>query len=182
MTSLSFSVPNGYSGLFPEHIRALSMLQNNIDNMLPINSKDITKKVWVKNSMIFIDNPFTVKNIPNGSSWRWNQVKSKRTAILHDINADVLFFKIVTRKREKRNLPPCPIPSIKMWVYKITYEFSNIPVHCLWTERGITKNEISTYAYKPVDFPHISKLEFLSEFMDKDVVKEIWPKPTFSIL
>merc|ERR1712137_956601 len=121
--------------LLPEYSRALKFLDKVLNNLETSRVDDISEDIWIEGSVMMFKEQFSARHIPSGNNWRWNQTKSRKTAILQEKNVVVNFFKLSTRKR--KNGSSSAIPGFKMWQFEIKFRPNNDITFVVWCEKGI---------------------------------------------
>lgn len=117
-----------------EYVRALTMLETHLDRLPLSNKDDMDKRIWVENSVYKVDGPYSTRSLPSEDRWRWNQSKSRKSAILSN-NTNVDFYKLCTRKRDPGD-SEFQSPGYKLWKFEVNKPNSE-PIVVLWCEKGI---------------------------------------------
>mmetsp|Transcript_34790 Transcript_34790/g.59643 ORF Transcript_34790/g.59643 Transcript_34790/m.59643 type:complete len:197 (-) Transcript_34790:67-657(-) len=185
-------VPEDLESLKPEHMRALQTLSARLNSSEKIfTPEEIGEEIWQENSFKLIDHPFATKDIPNGSYWRWNQTKSRRTARLISQHSKVNLFKLIPRRRQTKVVSKTSLPKIKLWQFEIEDEDTNNITHALWCERGLSpdgtvfhfsnikekKKENKQKKEKKDSITlNISDFVFLAPLMNPDTAQQLFPQ------
>lgn len=163
---------SGTHKLVPEYSRAVSHLDKKLEGGVYF-SPAIDNKVLIDGSFNVYEKGFSIKQIPSGKYWRWNQTNSRKEAQCKSFKVKVL--KLIPRKR---NLRSSIIPSLKLWQYEIVDNTTNKTYFALWCEKGLSEEqmekELKTQK-KCLDLEIWNELHFLSMFMSESDAALCWP-------
>ena len=168
--------------LQPEYIRAVNVLENNLDRLTPIEAKDISPKIWRQGNISMFFGALATKHIPSANSWRWNQTRSRKRTFLSKHNTWVDIVKLIPRKRNSSTTTDVPL--YKLWMFEISCSTASASV--LWCEKGEIieeKEEKEEEPERTIELPAERKnslalledLSFLADFMKPETAKLFWP-------
>ena len=149
-----------------EYANAWNVLERSITTLNALPVKYIsTMPVSNQTKVHLFADIFKSGKIPGGIGWMWNQTRKRYSGTLYAYNAKVEFFKLIPRKRS--NSSDVKIPSFKLWQYNIKFLVSGRSMTMLWCEKGIKPQYL--------DDLNLDDLQFLADFMEPDVINEVWP-------
>lgn len=150
--------------LSPEYRNAMNVIDNAIvRKCFTTITDDLPKEIVRQGSISVVKNDFTSKNIPSGPNWGWNQVKSRKKLQLPKSNVLVEFYKLMPR-RKTRDIQLVPLKIWRFDVFDSKEQKKKFTI--VWCEKGIIQNETTIL---------LENLQFLAQFIQPDVAKEIWP-------
>ena len=131
----------GRTPVVPEFDRALYALERALPELPPQSVKSASAEIWKHNSLSLFDGALSLRWIPRGKNWRWNQTKGKQQAYLPKLAATVELAKLVPRKS-----PKClaTIPYYKLWHLSIRMTHSKKEFSAFWCERGSMNPELES--------------------------------------
>uniref|UniRef100_A0A6U1UX46 Uncharacterized protein n=1 Tax=Vannella robusta TaxID=1487602 RepID=A0A6U1UX46_9EUKA len=144
----------------PEYRKAAIVVDNFLASQYILRPrKMIHQSILEEGNIQMIERRFNSRDIPDGSTWRWNQTKGRKKVFLPTgVTAD--FYKMIPRN--KTGNPTEKVPSYKLWCFQLTFP-KGTKTHLLYCEKGVS----------PI--PSINELFFLHEFMDPQVALQLWP-------
>lgn len=147
----------------PEYKFALNV----IDKYLSRNCKlsflnKMSEDVMEEGNISILKKKFKSREIPAGTNWRWNQVKSRKIVQLPASDVRAEFFKLMPRKINRNGI--LPSFSCKLWQFNIIDIEGNVLFRVLWCEKGKkTQFDLDDYT-------------FLASFMEPHLANELWPE------
>ena len=152
--------------LSPEYKNAA----NTIDEILCLPDIVFWDKIpqnfdFTAGSFLAIKNDFKSKQIPSEKTWRWNQVKARKNAILINSQYYTEFYKLMPRPIYKNSTMLLSGPK-KLWRFNILSKDDPKPLFIiLWCEKGEKEKELC-----------IDDFKFLSPFLEPGVAQSLWPQ------
>lgn len=127
------------SKLTPDDRNALAYLEHSLSTLTPVEGSSATPDVWIQGNISMFHAPFTTRLIPSSKTWRWNQTKAQKRAYLSRYAANVVFAKLIPRKRKAEFEQA---PAFKLWQFTVSIpEYPDFIV--LWCERGVQQTPAS---------------------------------------
>lgn len=123
---------------------------------------------FTRGAFIAIQKEFSSKDIPSEDSWRWSQVKGRKTIWLPRSGYFVEFFKLMPRPISK--CAELNGPLRKIWRFNVFDRKGGVLIFIiLWCEKG-EKSLLCIEDYK-----------FLAPFIDPIIANSLWPS-TVSVI
>lgn len=160
-------------GLFPEQKRALHTMSEHLIDWDNFYRDSITlKELCTKGEKFFTKEPLNTSNLPKGTTWQWNQSRSKKHLSLNEL--EISFCKLNTRKAKGTTARS---PAYKLWVFHLHFLSEDSWLHFAWCEKGDdcisqefpAQKQNYPFYYEPVDTflsLNLSEFSFLREFTD----------------